>query len=62
MIALTLKFVLAHFIGDFAFQPEKWVNHKLKQRTDRNVLIVTSLSFGVTILTGMTYNYLATSL
>lgn len=28
MIALTIKLILAHFIGDFFLQPEKWVLHK----------------------------------
>lgn len=28
MIALFIKLVLAHFIGDFILQPEKWVLHK----------------------------------
>ncbi|ULC60741.1 DUF3307 domain-containing protein [Flaviramulus sp. BrNp1-15] len=28
MIALTIKLILAHFIGDFLLQPQKWVNHK----------------------------------
>lgn len=38
MIALTLKLVLAHFIGDFVFQPEKWVNHKLKHKAKSKYL------------------------
>lgn len=28
MLALFLKLLLAHFIGDFLLQPEKWVIHK----------------------------------
>ena len=28
MIALTIKLILAHFIGDFLLQPQKWVKHK----------------------------------
>ncbi|MGA1226287.1 MAG: DUF3307 domain-containing protein [Tamlana sp.] len=28
MIALAIKLILAHFIGDFLFQPQKWVTHK----------------------------------
>ncbi|MEP3838478.1 MAG: DUF3307 domain-containing protein [Algibacter sp.] len=28
MLALALKFILAHVIGDFLFQPYKWVEHK----------------------------------
>jgi len=30
MILLSLKLVLAHLIGDFVLQPEKWVKHKTK--------------------------------
>ncbi|WP_350290124.1 DUF3307 domain-containing protein [uncultured Croceitalea sp.] len=32
MILLALKLVLAHFLGDFVFQPAKWVAHKLKKK------------------------------
>ncbi|WP_034040366.1 DUF3307 domain-containing protein [Wocania ichthyoenteri] len=28
MLALSIKLILAHFIGDFLLQPEKWVIHK----------------------------------
>lgn len=28
MLVLFIKLILAHFIGDFLFQPEKWVIHK----------------------------------
>lgn len=28
MIALSIKLILAHFIGDFLLQPQKWVLHK----------------------------------
>lgn len=29
---LFLKFLLAHILGDFVFQPEKWVENKEKRR------------------------------
>lgn len=32
MIALTLKLLLAHILGDFVFQPSKWVKHKQKHK------------------------------
>ncbi|SDX82040.1 Protein of unknown function [Lutibacter oricola] len=32
MIALLLKLILAHVIGDFVFQPEKWVKSKEKKK------------------------------
>lgn len=28
MIPIALKFILAHFLGDFALQPSQWVAHK----------------------------------
>lgn len=28
MIALTIKLILAHLMGDFLLQPQKWVTHK----------------------------------
>lgn len=35
MIELFLKILLAHLLGDFVFQPEKWVVDKMakKQRS-----------------------------
>ena len=32
MIALTLKLILAHFIGDFVLQPSHWVDDKLEKK------------------------------
>ncbi|RDY59252.1 DUF3307 domain-containing protein [Flagellimonas nanhaiensis] len=32
MITLALKLVLAHFIGDFVFQPTHWVEDKLEKK------------------------------
>lgn len=32
MLALAIKFILAHIIGDFIFQPNKWVQHKEKHK------------------------------
>ncbi|WNW02253.1 DUF3307 domain-containing protein [Tenacibaculum sp. HL-MS23] len=29
---LFLKFLIAHFLGDFIFQSEKWVKNKEKKR------------------------------
>ena len=29
---LFLKFLLAHILGDFVFQPEKWVKTKKKRK------------------------------
>lgn len=32
MIPLAIKLILAHLIGDFVFQPQKWVKHKNKYK------------------------------
>ena len=32
MIALGLKLFLAHILGDFVFQPDSWVNHKVQHK------------------------------
>lgn len=32
MLALFIKLILAHFIGDFLLQPQKWVLHKEKHK------------------------------
>ena len=32
MISLTLKLILAHFIGDFVLQPSHWVDDKLEKK------------------------------
>lgn len=32
MIVLFIKLILAHFIGDFLLQPQKWVEHKEKYK------------------------------
>ena len=28
MLSLSIKLILAHFLGDFLFQPQKWIAHK----------------------------------
>ncbi|GMN11222.1 DUF3307 domain-containing protein [Croceitalea sp. MTPC9] len=35
---LALKLILAHFLGDFVFQPAKWVDHKLKKKAKSKYL------------------------
>ena len=32
MIALGIKLFLAHILGDFVFQPDSWVNHKMQHK------------------------------
>ncbi len=32
MLALSIKLILAHLIGDFLFHPDKWVKHKEKKK------------------------------
>jgi hypothetical protein len=32
MLALAIKFILAHLAGDFLFQPDKWIDDKRKRK------------------------------
>jgi len=32
MLTLALKFILAHLMGDFLFQPDSWIAHKKKKK------------------------------
>lgn len=32
MIGLALKLILAHILGDFVFQPDRWVDHKRRKK------------------------------
>ena len=32
MLTLTIKFILAHLLGDFLFQPDKWIENKKKKK------------------------------
>lgn len=50
MIALALKLILAHILGDFVFQPNGWVNHKHEHKVRSSkiywhVLVHASLLF-----------------
>lgn len=38
MLTLSLQFVLAHFIGDFLLQPNKWVTDKKQHKIKSNYL------------------------
>ncbi|MEL6305414.1 MAG: DUF3307 domain-containing protein [Bacteroidota bacterium] len=38
MMLLTLKLLLAHFIGDFVLQPNSWVQHKLENKVKSKYL------------------------
>jgi protein-S-isoprenylcysteine O-methyltransferase Ste14 len=40
MLIFTLKLLIAHFIGDFALQPLKWVKHKAKHKHKSKYLYV----------------------
>ncbi|HMQ44993.1 MAG TPA: DUF3307 domain-containing protein, partial [Mariniflexile sp.] len=32
MLTLALKFIVAHLMGDFLFQPDTWIAHKKKKK------------------------------
>lgn len=64
MLVLTLKFVLAHIIGDFLLQPSKWIKSKQKKKHKSPylylhivvhfVILFTLLRFDVSYLLGIT--------
>lgn len=47
---LFIKLLLAHFIGDFVFQSEKWVKHKEKHRLKSKYLYVHLLIHTILLL------------
>tara|TARA_R110001583_G_scaffold78855_2_gene213511 strand:+ start:1767 stop:2489 length:723 start_codon:yes stop_codon:yes gene_type:complete len=50
MILLTLKLVLAHLLGDFVFQPKKWVKNKEKKKYKSPFLYWHILVHGVVLI------------
>ena len=39
---LFLKFLLAHILGDFVFQSEKWVKDKEEKKVDESIFALTN--------------------
>lgn len=49
MIALALKLVFAHLLGDFLFQPDKWVNDK-REKKQRSIFLYWHMGVHVLLL------------
>jgi len=59
MSVLGLKLVLAHVIGDFAFQPDKWVQDKIARKQKSPYLywhlLIHALALGLVLQFDFTY-------
>lgn len=56
MIALFIKLILAHFIGDFLLQPQKWVLHKEEHKHKSKYLYWHILVHFIAIITLLQFN------
>jgi len=57
MIILFIKLILAHFIGDFLLQPNKWVNHKETHKHKSKYLYFHILVHFAALLIVMQFNF-----
>ena len=44
-----LKILLAHFLGDFTFQPYKWVKEKEKKKIKSEILLDTRIQIKIDV-------------
>jgi protein-S-isoprenylcysteine O-methyltransferase Ste14 len=57
MLIFTLKLLIAHFIGDFALQPLKWVKHKAKHKHKSKYLYVHIFMHLLLLLLVLEFNF-----
>ena len=57
MLALGLKLLLAHLIGDFVFQPDKWVKHKQKHKHKSSKLYLHIAVHAVALLVLLQFDF-----
>jgi len=57
MIPLFIKLILAHFVGDFLLQPEKWVLHKEKHKHKSKFLYYHVLIHLIALLLVLQFNF-----
>ena len=57
MLTLTIKLILAHLIGDFLLQTQKWVNHKETHKHKSKFLYWHILIHLVTLLLVLQFNF-----
>jgi hypothetical protein len=57
MLILDIKFILAHVVGDFLFQPDKWIKHKKKGKYKSKYLYWHILIHTVLLLVTLQFNF-----
>ncbi|KJD34280.1 hypothetical protein PK35_00170 [Tamlana nanhaiensis] len=57
MIALAIKLILAHFVGDFLLQPQKWVTHKETYKHKSKFLYFHILVHLVALIVVLQFNF-----
>ena len=57
MLTLAIKFILAHIIGDFLFQPYKWVLHKETHKHKSKFLYWHILVHAITLIVILQFNF-----
>ncbi|WP_107037563.1 DUF3307 domain-containing protein [Brumimicrobium mesophilum] len=57
MIVLTLKFLLAHILGDFVFQSDKWVKNKRKFKLKSPKLYLHILIHGLFLILALQFDF-----
>jgi hypothetical protein len=56
MLSLFIKLILAHLIGDFLLQPEKWAKHKAKHKLGSKYLYWHLLVHAIALLVVLQFN------
>ena len=57
MLALAMKFILAHLAGDFVFQPDKWIDDKREKKHKTFYLYWHILIHTVLLLITLQFNF-----
>lgn len=57
MLALAIKFILAHLLGDFVFQPNKWIEHKKEYKYKSKYLYWHVLIHAVLLFITLQFNF-----
>lgn len=57
MLSLFIKLILAHLIGDFLLQPEKWAKHKNKHKLKSKYLYWHLLVHAIALLIVLQFNF-----
>ncbi len=57
MLTLAIKLILAHIIGDFLFQPNKWVLHKETHKHKSKFLYWHILVHAITLIVILQFNF-----